>query len=260
MGANTRETIDVNASAGSGKEIAIKLESNQPIVAERPMYFNFNGNEGGHCVVGATSASAGWYFAEGYTGTGFQEYLTLQNPSGTPANVTIEYKYRGGGGKTHTVEINARETVDVNAVVGSGKEVSAKLTSDQPIIAERPMYFNYRSGWKGGHNVIGAKNPQNTFYFAEGYTGSSFDEWFTLQNSNPTPANVAIEYFYRGGGGTTQNIRVGASTRETIYVNAAVGPNKEVSAKLTSDQPLVAERPMYFNFNGMNGGHDVVGY
>jgi len=64
----------------------------------------------------------------------------------------------------------------------------------------------------------------------------------------------------RKTGGTVQSISIGPNTRETIDVNGAVGTGKEVSAKVTSDRPIVAERPMYFNFNGINGGHNVVGY
>jgi hypothetical protein len=29
------------------------------------------------------------------------------------------------------------------------------VASDQPIIAERPMYFNYNGAWTGGHDVVG---------------------------------------------------------------------------------------------------------
>ena len=259
VGPNTRETIDVNAAVGQGKEVSAKVTSDRAIIAERPMYFNFNGINGGHNVVGATSTNSTWYFAEGYTGSGFQEWLTLQNPNLDTANVTIEYSYRGGGGTTQTVSIgpNTRETVDVNAAVGSNKEVSAKVTSDRPIIAERPMYFNFQ-GINGGHNVVGANSPSLTFYFAEGYTGPGFLEYLTLQNPSSEPANVTIEYTFRGGGGTFQNVSVPANSRQTVEVNAAVG-SREVSAKVTSDKPIIAERPMYFDFGGINGGHDVVG-
>lgn len=104
--------------------------------------------------------------------TGFQEYITLRNPNSTLANVTIEYQYRGGGGTTQTVTVgaNTRETIDVNAAVGPNREVSAKVTSDQAIVAERPMYFNFR-GKDGGHNTKGAAGTSNTYCFAEGYTG-----------------------------------------------------------------------------------------
>ncbi len=85
------------------------------------------------------------------------------------------------------VEIGAtsRITVNVNTAVGADKEVSVKITSDGPIVAERPMYFNYNGTWTGGHDVIGLAAPQTSFYFAEGYTGTgTFDEYLCLMNPN----------------------------------------------------------------------------
>ena len=243
-----------------GKDFA--LQSSSPAIdagADVGLSYNGHAPDMGAIEFGGTS----WFFAEGYTGSGFQEYLTLQNPNPTSANVTIEYIYRWGGGTSQNVTVgpNTRETIDVNAVVGPGKEVSAELSSDQPIVAERPMYFSYKNDWTGGHNVIGAKDADTTFYFAEGYTGPGFDEWLCLLNPSSVPANVTVEYSYRGGGGTTQNITVGANTRETVDVNAAAGANKELSVKVVSDQPVIAERPVYFNYQGIwIGGHDVVGY
>ena len=66
--------------------------------------------------------------------------------------------FRGGAAPTTknlTIPANSRETVDVNADVGSNKEVSIKIDSTQSIVAERPMYFNYQNKWEGGHNTIG---------------------------------------------------------------------------------------------------------
>jgi hypothetical protein len=39
--------------------------------------------------------------------------------------------------------------------VGAERNVSIKVTSDLPIVAERPMYFNYKGSWSGGHDVVG---------------------------------------------------------------------------------------------------------
>jgi hypothetical protein len=58
-----------------------------------------------------------WYFAEGYTGEGFDEYLTILNPNSAPAPVTITY-YLGGGRppveKRLVVPATARSTVAVH--------------------------------------------------------------------------------------------------------------------------------------------------
>ena len=59
-------------------------------------------------------------------------------------------------------------------MLGTGNDAahdfSTKVTctNGQPIIAERPMYFNYNGVWTGGHDVVGATSPAATFYFAEG--------------------------------------------------------------------------------------------
>lgn len=45
-------------------------------------------------------------------------------------------------------------------------------------------------------------------------------------------------------------------------MNTHAGPNHEVSARIqvTSGPDIVVERPMYFNYNGWDGGSDVLGY
>ena len=68
--------------------------------------------------------------------------------------MTITYLFPDGTDKEQTVEVPAffRSTVNVNEAVEAGKEVSVKIESDLPIVAERPMYFIY-NGWDGGHDV-----------------------------------------------------------------------------------------------------------
>jgi hypothetical protein len=51
------------------------------------------------------------------------------------------------------VELPARtrRTLNVSELVGEDVEVSLSITSDLPIAAERPIYFNYKGMWTGGH-------------------------------------------------------------------------------------------------------------
>ncbi len=82
------------------------------------------------------------------------------------------------------------------------------ITSDKPIVAERPMYFNYRNKWNGGDDVVGAAKPATTFYFAEGTTrdnptDGSFEEWICIQNPQTTDAAVAITYWTASAGNQT---------------------------------------------------------
>ncbi|OFW57964.1 MAG: hypothetical protein A2Y75_12090 [Candidatus Solincola sediminis] len=101
----------------------------------------------------------------------------------------------------------------------------------------------------------------NAFYFAEGYTGQGFEEWLCLANPNAQATTAHVTYMFSDGTTQTQDVPIGGTTRQTVYVNDAVGAGKDVSIKVTSDSPIVCERPMYFNYKGgWTGGHDVVGY
>ena len=55
----------------------------------------------------------------------------------------------------HAVAANKRYTRDVLADVGAGQDVSIRVESDQDIVAERPMYFNYHGWATGGHDTLG---------------------------------------------------------------------------------------------------------
>ncbi len=112
--------------------------------------------------MGAGTPRQVWYFAEGYTGAGFDEYLTIQNPTSSPASLTITYYLADGTTPTRTLTVapTSRATVAVHEAaqgVGRGQAVSAKVesTNGVGIVVERPMYFTYGNGITGGHTVMG---------------------------------------------------------------------------------------------------------
>ncbi|MGH7776812.1 MAG: hypothetical protein ACREPI_06515, partial [Candidatus Dormibacterales bacterium] len=142
-----RFTTLVNGDVGAGKDVAVSLTSSAPILAERPLYFH--ACPGGVCADGADVAlgaapAQSRYFAEGYTGSGFQEYLTLENPGSTPGTATVTYLFTDSTGTARAVPVPglARVTLDVNAAVGPGRQVSAEISSTVALVAERPIYFN----------------------------------------------------------------------------------------------------------------------
>ncbi len=263
LGARTRTTVDVNAVAGSGRDVSILVAAGAPIVAERPLYFNYGtGWDGGHDVVGAPLPQTSFYFAEGCTMPGFEEWLCLQNPNAAPTTAHVTFMYTDGSSSAPLdvpLEGTSRTTLNVNQEAGAGKDVSIKVTADAPIVAERPMYFNYK-GWTGGHDVMGAPLPQTSFYFAEGYTGYGFQEYLCLFNPQVQQAHLYLTYIYSSGNILQQEITLEATSRKTIHVNSSAGSGRFVSIRVLSNRPIVAERPMYFNYGGWTGGHDVVGY
>ncbi len=281
VGAHSRATVGVKGVLGEGADEAhdfsakVECTNGQQIIAERPMYFNYNGwCTGGHDVVGATAPSNIFYFAEGTCRPGFDPYLCIQNPGGTAAEVTITYMKGDGTTDTQSLSVapNSRSTVAVKGKLGEANDeahdfsTKVECTNGQQIIAERPMYFNYNGVWTGGHDVVGATSPACTFYFAEGTCRPGFDPYICIQNPGDAAAEVTITYMKGDGTTDTQSLAVGAHSRATVGVKGVLGEGADeahdFSAKVecTNGQQIIAERPMYFNYNGWcTGGHDVVG-
>lgn len=55
----------------------------------------------------------------------------------------------------HNLDPMSRSTVLVSEEVGIDRDVAIRLEAEQPIVAERPMYFNYGGAWRGGHDAMG---------------------------------------------------------------------------------------------------------
>jgi hypothetical protein len=97
----------------------------------------------------------------------FDPYICIQNPGATDAAVSITYMKGDGTTDTQTLTVgkNSRSTVTVRDKLGTGDDAShdfsakVECTNGQKIIAERPMYFNYKGIWTGGHDVVGALAP-----------------------------------------------------------------------------------------------------
>ena len=273
--ANSRATVNVNLVVGPDKPVSAKVESASNIVAERPMYFNYDGKwTGGHDALGANAPSKNWFFAEGYTGAGFDEWVCVLNPGDSAADLTFTFQTQEEGEKQVTgfnVAAHSRGSFKVNELLeGKSYQTSLKLSSTQPVVAERPMYFDYTGTgnlhWEGGSCVMGATALARQYFFAEGTTRTEFEEWITIQNPNPAPITVNATYQLGPGQGSPvdKSYTIDAGRRFTVLVPGEVGTAKDVSVSLRSGSYFLAERPMYFDYQGMGahnwqGGHCVMG-
>src|SRR2546421_379228 len=278
----TRQTPSPS-DVGLQQKLAISVRSSDnPIVVERPMYFTDNVPNSGLTTgaaseVGATQPGTNWLFAEGYTGSGFQEDYELANFGSTDAHANINLEYTNGAVHTFPVTVPAAGHVafDVNAHFSSGAttSVSAQITStDNPIVADRLMYFHFGGAHiSGGTDVVGTPAAKNVYTFAEGYTGGAFSEFLTLQNPTGNSEAVAVTLFTQGSQSFVfqEQIVVAAHTRSTININSLLNPMGSGSVSLAVQAlsgTIVAERPIYFIFqpagisNASQGGTNVIGY
>ncbi len=108
-----------------------------------------------HGSLGATGPAETWYLAEGATLGGFETWVLVANPGSRTAHVTLTYMTDTGEEQGPTIDLapGSRESVNVADTVQT-YEVSTKVTSDEPVIAERSLY--YRSitvGLDPGHSM-----------------------------------------------------------------------------------------------------------
>jgi len=280
VGANSRITVAVHGVLGVGHDNSASVESTNgvDIVAERPQYFDYGpGWTGGHCVFGTEGASENWYFAEGTTRPEFSQYICLQNPENQQADVKITYMMAAGqtSEQTQTVPPQSRVTVTVVDHLGLGVDNSAKVesTNGVKIVAERPMYFDYKAGepgysWTGGHDVVGTTTPRDTWFFAEGTIRSGFEEWICLQNPSNNPTEAYLTYMLDDGTNDLETVDLPANSRVTVSVNDFFTSEHDLSVRVESidGTDIIVERPMYFNYKAgepgysWTGGHDVMGY
>ena len=174
---------DVNANIPPNTVSAEVTSTGAAIVVQREMFFQYNHTitssngfglaaSGGSDIIGQVGPATvnSYTFAEGYANTGYNEWLTLQNPTGNNETITVTllnnygHSYTLGG---ILVKAHTRSTVDVAALVrqyllGTGSDpryscaiaMTAQASAGSYFVGERPMYWNTGST-QGGSDVIG---------------------------------------------------------------------------------------------------------
>jgi hypothetical protein len=147
---------------------------------------------------------------------------------------------------------------------------------------QREIYFTYKhtlsQSAMGGTDVMGQPGPAShtAYSFAEGYTNTGYNTWLTLQNPTGTAETIYVTLFNGEAKTSTQSYTVQANSRFTVDVTALVqqvfspgtnsaGNSISMTVQTLNGSAFVAERPMYWNTNGVSsfvttGGSDVFGY
>jgi hypothetical protein len=249
IGANARASLFVNEFLPN-LAFGMRVDSGLPIAAERAMYFRQDGT----AVAGIPEPSATWLFAEGATAFPHHTWFLLLNPTTTPANVTMTFFFEGGGSTARTLLVppQSRASVFANQVLPPAA-FSTRITSDQPIVAERSM-FKVDTG--SGHAVPGATAPARAWNFAEGSTAPPFQTWYLVFNPNPSPIRLRAIFFLETGPGPDLDFTVPANARQSIFVNQ-LHPGLHFGAAffIGDGAPFVVERSMFFR----NGAHGTLG-
>lgn len=258
-------SINVKEEIGKEKDVSLAIRGTGPFVAERALYFDYRSRwKGGHVVAGTPSLENKWYFAEGTTrdnpkdGT-FETWLCILNPSGSPANAKITYMLSDGTEKEaqFVVAPYSRYTRDVNLDLGKDKDFGISVETDVGVVAERSTYFSYRGVWDGGTAAVGTTAPSKTHYFAEGSAYPWNQEWVTIMNPSNKTARVEVAFQPQEAEKNQAVFFVKPRSRYTVEAARYCAPDRDVSAKVSSDVPIVCERTMYLDYQGKCSGGSV---
>lgn len=254
--------LNSSAEAAVGSLYSMDLSSRTP--GGRVKTARLTGSAGVKTISGGTLATL-----LGFSSTlfelapnNFDEYLLILNPNRESTVVTFTFMRPDGVASDHVAEVagGSRFTLKVNDYVQC-QDVSTRIVSERPVVAERAMYFNC-GGRRGGSASTGATAPQARWYFAEGYTGGSFDSYILVQNPGTETADITFTFMLPGGKTVTRTAMAPPSSRITVHVDDVPGvENAEVSTSVesTNGVGVVADRSVYFEYRGFSGGHAEVG-
>jgi len=226
-------------------EFATIVTTELPVYVERSMYFGHSG----HSAAGARQTSKTWYLAEGSTVPPFDTWVLLMNPNPVPTVAQLRFMREDGSvvDRNELVPAMGRRSVFVNMLFTT-PGFATQVTADQPIVVERAMYFDND---QGGHDTLATATPGLTWYLAAGASRAGFDTWLLVENPGPAPANVKASFVTETGAVVTQPLFVLPHSRSSLYTDPLV-PDAAYGIRVDSDQPVVAERAVYFD-NGRAG-------
>ncbi|MBN1288612.1 MAG: hypothetical protein JXA49_03130, partial [Actinobacteria bacterium] len=196
-----------------------------------------------------------WYLAEGTNAWGFNTYISIENPNNEALTARLTYLDQNapasgaGTAATRTITLPPLSQTCVSSQPDIGNvdfSTRVECLEGKRIAVDRTMYWigeGFSQNQAGYHNSIGAASPSKTWYLPEGSSAWGFETWTLVENPNASPANVAITYM-TGDGPVQVPKTVGPNSRASFNMASDIGA-ADASIKVTSSQPVIAERSMY---------------
>ena len=234
------------------EEFGIRVDSNQPVVAESST-FRFPGNAA-TTNAGATAASRTWFFAEGsslQSPLATDTFLLLQNPqqAQTAVNITLFSVAGEQRSLQITMPASSRRTIFLNGVFPNAS-FGIRVESTEPIVAERSQFFGPEP--RGASASIGASALATRWNLAEGSSQPPFTTVIAILNPNNQAMSVRIDFRLENGQVITRDFIVGATSKLSVNVNQLI-PNNAFSSTVSTSLPSVVERTIFLAKLGSTG-------
>lgn len=200
--------------------------------------------------------------SEGATGGFFDLDVTMANPTGVPAPVSLSFlpEHSAPIPFAGSVPANAQTQLRVDDLTpADGVSTIVHSTDAVPLAVERTMSWDGTGyGGSGGTAIV----PNRRWLFAEGAQGF-FDTFILLANDGAIDATATVKFLLEAGGPVTESVPVPAHSRVTIFAGDVPTVRfNSFGLDISADEPITAERSMYFPHGGprvWEGGHEAAG-
>jgi hypothetical protein len=271
VGRGSRVTIPVDTQPGLAEtdvSASIRSTNGVPFVVERAMYFSRPEQifAAGHESAGVTAPATRWFLAEGATGSFFNTFILIANPSAQAAAVEMQYLLDGGGVITVPHNVAPRSRLTINAALEDPGLASANMstvvtsTNNVPIVVERAMWWPAGpGGWYEAHNSPGEITTGTRWGLAEGESGGSTGKqtYILIANTSGFAGDVRVTLLFEDGTTAERIFQVQANSRTNVNVEVEfpAAANRRYGAVIESlggtPPQTVVERAMYSNAGGV---------
>ena len=211
VGPQTRFTLYVDAIpevASEDLSAVVRSTDGAPIVVERAMYSSppTQSFAAGHNSAGVTAPATRWFLAEGATGSFFDLFVLIANPSAQDAEVDVEFLLTDGTvvAKHYRVAANSRYTMSVKdedpRLANAALSTIVTSANDVPIVVERVMWWP-SPNWVEGHNSPGETTTGVKWGLAEGETGGprAKQTYILIANTSTFAGSAKVTLLFEDG-------------------------------------------------------------
>jgi Tol biopolymer transport system component len=252
--------IDVSA--------VLEVTNGVPIIVERAMYLSRPGQQfvAGHASAAVADTATEWFLAEGATGSYFDLFVLIANPSTVAAPIDVRYLLADGRTftKRHIVPAAGRyniwvdqEEIDgVKPLVDVAVSTTIRSVNDVPLIVERAMWWPGPTAatWHEAHNSPGATQTGTAWALAEGEVGGvvNAETYVLIANTSATAGEARVSVFSEDGSPAQvrtfpllANSRTNVSVRDEFPATAGKRFAALIESVGSTPAALVVERALY---------------
>jgi hypothetical protein len=237
------EVADIVEAAEPG--VVVEVFGGQAVVEHE-----LRGNDDVAVAPCTRQAARKWYFADGSTDRGAQQWLALFNPFGDDAIVDVRFVTDAGvqtpeGTQALVVPRRSRVSVAVHDLVRREPNVATSVVARTGrVVAEQSQQFDGTDTRKGIAVALGLTVGARTWRLPSGIGESGATQSVSIANFTSRPTQVEVQVVGSGGGtGQPQRVDLPAVgvARVDLGSSVSVGTQYSVLVRAMRDVPIVVE-------------------